>query len=47
MKQYYERINGLSSVHQSIVEELSDFEKKIVEENDLLEIRGKVSDLTD
>ena len=47
MKQYEERVKGLSSVYQSIVEELSDFEKQIVEENDLMEIRGKVSDLTD
>ena len=47
MKQYDERIKGLSSVHQSIVEELSEFEKEIVEKNDLMEIRGKVSDLTD
>ena len=43
MKQYDERIRGLTSVHESIVEELSEFEKKIVEENDLMEIRGKVS----
>ena len=47
MKQYEERVKGLSSVHQSIVEELSDLEKEIVNENDLMEIRGKVSDLTD
>ena len=47
MKQYDERIKGLTSVHESIVEELSDFEKEIVEKNDLMEIRGKVSDLTD
>ena len=37
----------MSSVHQSIVEELSDSEKKIVEKSDLMAIRGKVSDLTD
>ena len=37
----------MSAVHESIVEELSDFEKQIVNENDLMEIRGKVSDLTD
>ena len=37
----------MSSVHQSIVEELSEVEKTIVEQNDLIEIRGKVSDLTD
>ena len=43
MKQYDQRIKGLSSVHESIIEELSDFEKKIVEEHDLMEIRGKVS----
>ncbi len=47
MKQYDERIRGLTSVHESIVEELSEFEKEIVEKNDLMEIRGKVSDLTD
>ena len=47
LKQYDERIKGLSAVHESIVEELSDFEKQIVNENDLMEIRGKVSDLTD
>ena len=34
---------GDDVVHESIVEELSEFEKKIVEENDLMEIRGKVS----
>ena len=47
MKQYDERIRGLTSVHESIVEELSEFEKEIVAKNDLMEIRGKVSDLTD
>ena len=33
--------------HQSIVEELSDLEKLIVKEIDLMEIREKVSYLTD
>ena len=41
--QYDHRIKGLDAVHPSIAEELTPFERKMVESHDLIEIRGKVS----
>ena len=41
--QYDHRIKGLDAVHPSIAEELTPFERKMVESQDLIEIRGKVS----
>ena len=43
MVQYDNRIKGIDSVHPSIAEELTPFERKMVESQDLIEIRGKVS----
>ena len=43
MVQYDARQHGSASIHQSILEELNEFEKKMVDTHDLIEIRGKVS----
>ena len=36
-------VSGLTRVHNSIVDELSEFEKQVVNKHDLIEMRGKVS----
>ena len=43
MVQYDARQHGTADVHQSILEKLNEFEKKMVNNHDLIEIRGKVS----
>ena len=43
VSQYEQRIQGLTHVHQSIKDDLTEFEKLMVHNHDLIEIRGKVS----
>ena len=43
MAQYDARQQGSADVHQSILEDLNDLEKEMVNSHDLIEIRGKVS----
>ena len=43
MKQYYNRAQGLEGLHESLVKQLNDVEKKLVASQEVLEIRGKVS----
>ena len=43
MVQYDERQRGSADVHQTILDNLNEFEKKMVNNHDLIEIRGKVS----
>ena len=43
MAQYDARQRGSADVHQSILEDLNDLEKEMVNKHDLIEIRGKVS----
>ena len=43
MAQYDAKQHGSADVHQSILDDLNDFEKEMVNSHDLIEIRGKVS----
>ena len=43
MVQYDARQRGSADVHQTILDNLNEFEKKMVNNHDLIEIRGKVS----
>ena len=43
LAQYDARQHGSADVHQSILEDLNEFEKEMVNNHDLIEIRGKVS----
>ena len=43
MKQYDNRTQGLNGLHVSLIQQLTDVEKKLVASQEVLEIRGKVS----